>query len=374
MPPVPPQQSNQDGHMGPLWITVGIFFVALVVWYSARVYINEGILWLKYWELRLISFFTPAVHSDLLWIKQANPRDITGDQLLYISDVVGHYFIIPVVVVMVYFAWVLYRKSIGLRFRHAYSTNSLLKLELSNWPQVSPVANLDLVKEDIEKGPWSMASTPMQFAKKNNLIKVSGYVREEMQLKKAAKPEVSLLRPKAAQFFAQQLGKPWHGFGGLGIHARALCAIFVARVDGNIAGATHLLDQIAASSCNGKFNFSGADALLKKHMNNKIVQKTVHEHAYVLTVLASLLELTRTIGVMPTASFLWLKPIDRHLWYMLNSVGRQTPFVEVAGPFAHWLTEKELGHKVITPMLDQAVDALDEALKSVVYKPDEEDD
>ncbi len=52
-------------------------------------------------------------------------------------------------------------------------------------------------------------------------------------------------------------------------------------------------------------------------------------------------------GVQASADFLWLKPIDRRLWYMLNTVGRQTPFAEVAGPYAHWLAEREMGKRIL---------------------------
>ena len=72
-----------------------------------------------------------------------------------------------------------------------------------------------------------------------------------------------------------------------------------------------------------------------------------------------------------SADFLWLKPVDRRLWYTLNSVGRQTPFAEVAGIFAHWIAEKEAGRKLLVPMVDEATKALEIVLTEVVYRRDE---
>ena len=95
------------------------------------------------------------------------------------------------------------------------------------------------------------------------------------------------------------------------------------------------------------------------------------KHAYLLTVLASLLEASREDGVVPTAEFLWLKPIDRRLWYMLNSIGRQTPFCEVGGPFAHWRAEKAMGRRCLVPMIDEAIKALEIAIKEVKLTPKE---
>jgi intracellular multiplication protein IcmP len=103
-----------------------------------------------------------------------------------------------------------------------------------------------------------------------------------------------------------------------------------------------------------------------------MVKKITDGHAYILTVMASMLTLARLDGVQASADFLWLKPIDRRLWYILNTVGRQTPFVEVAGIFAHWVAEKELERKLLIPMVEEATNALELALQDIIYKPDEQ--
>src|SRR3990167_5406800 len=92
---------------------------------------------------------------------------------------------------------------------------------------------------------------------------------------------------------------------------------------------------------------------------------------YFLTVMASLIEAARDDGVVPCSEFLWLKPTDRRLWYMLNCVGRQTPFSEVGGPFAHWKAEHSLGRPSLVPMIDEAIRALEIAIKQVKLLPKE---
>ena len=151
---------------------------------------------------------------------------------------------------------------------------------------------------------------------------------------------------------------------------RALFAAFAARINSDTKSAAHILAQLSVSSTS-KLNLTGVDELLKKHANTKLVQKIVHTHGYVLTVMASMLEGARDDGVQASADFLWLKPLDRRLWYTLNTVGRQTPFVEVAGVFAHWVAEKEAGRKLLVPIVEEATNALDLALKEVVYRLDE---
>ncbi len=88
--------------------------------------------------------------------------------------------------------------------------------------------------------------------------------------------------------------------------------------------------------------------------------------------MASLLEIARIEGVLTTAEFLWLKPVDLRLWYMLNSVGRQTAVVEIAGLFAHWRAEKRLERPLRTPMVKGAVTVLEKDITTVLYISEEE--
>ena len=87
--------------------------------------------------------------------------------------------------------------------------------------------------------------------------------------------------------------------------------------------------------------------------------------------MASLLAAARDDGVVPSSEFLWLKPIDRRLWYMLNCIGRQTPYAEVGGPFAHWKAEKAMGRPSLIPMIDEAIKALEVAIKEIKLSPKE---
>jgi len=87
--------------------------------------------------------------------------------------------------------------------------------------------------------------------------------------------------------------------------------------------------------------------------------------------MASFLMIAREDGVVASSEFLWLKVVDRRLWDMLNSVGRQTPFAEVGGPFAHWKAEHALKRKALVPMVDEAIRALEIAVREVKLSPKE---
>src|SRR5260363_436592 len=68
------------------------------------------------------------------------------------------------------------------------------------------------------------------------------------------------------------------------------------------------------------------------------------QHPYPRTLLMALLIEARTLGVLPSSHFIWLKPLDRALWYALNTAGRKVPFIESAGVFNQMQAERIASH------------------------------
>jgi intracellular multiplication protein IcmP len=323
-------------------------------------------------EIDIISFFTNNLDDVRTTITTTDPNNFTFQDVMHVGQAVGNYLRIPLVLILLALAVIVFFSNSTRAFKRIYTMRDLAQLEKTNWPQITPVVNLDLINTDIDKGPWAMALTPMQFCKRYNLIdEQRRQPQEGMSRKERSQVEAVLRRGAANKLFVVQLGPVWQGIDRLPPHAKALFAVFAARINNDSKAAADLLAKISASS-GAKLDFSGANELLKKHESTKLVQQIVQSHAYVLTVMAAMLEGARMDGVQASADFLWLKPVDRRLWYMLNTVGRQTPFSEVAGPFAHWVAEKEMGKKLSVPMVEEATNALEIALKEIIYKPEEQ--
>ena len=366
-------QSNQgaEGSSGILWIIAAIFVFGGVIWYVYKKQMVSFYFLIKLWEVKLISLFTNRL-DDLSYVMlNSDPAQFSFTEVMKVGAAVGYYLRIPFVMIMIALAVLIFLTNSTRVFKRIYTMRDLVQLEKDNWPQITPIAHLDLLKTDIDKGPWAMAATPMQFCKRHRLLEEYRRAPQEgMTHKEWNKTEVALRRGEANKVFAIQLGPMWPGLNRIPPHIKALFAAFAARVNGDGKGAADLFAHMSRSAAT-KLDFSGTDELLLKHKDTKLVKRVMESHAYLLTVMASMLEVARSDGVQASADFLWLKPVDRRLWYMLNTVGRQTPFVEVAGPFAHWVAEKELGKKILAPMIDEATNALDVALKEVVYRPDE---
>lgn len=365
------QQGQSDNSMGILWIVGAIFIFGAIIWYAFKAAIINFYLTIKLWEISLISIFTSRLDDVRTVIQTSDHAKLSFNDVSLLGEAVGNYLRFPLVLIIIILAFVIYFSNSTRSFKRAYDMTGLADAEKANWPQITPVIGLKLNKVPLDKGPWAMSLTPMEFCKRYKLLdEFRAQPKEGTLQKDRGRIEVTLRRGKANKIFSMQVGALWPGFEKAAPHVRALFAVFAARNAGDTKSAEKLLAQISASSLK-KLNFDGADALYKKHQNVKGVQRILQTHGYTLTVMASMLEIAREDGVQASADFLWLKPVDRRLWYMLNTVGRQTPFVEVAGPYAHWLAEKILGRRLLVPMVEEATNALEISLKEVIYRPDE---
>jgi intracellular multiplication protein IcmP len=86
-------------------------------------------------------------------------------------------------------------------------------------------------------------------------------------------------------------------------------------------------------------------------------------YAYLNTIMIALLERSRTRGILVTADFVWLRPIDRTLFYTLNNVGRNNPknatiYAEGGGSMAHFMVEDTRGCATPNPEVSEAVTGL----------------
>jgi intracellular multiplication protein IcmP len=374
------QQQSGQGSMDLLYIS--IFFVLLftALWYTEHKFIVDMIYRIKVQEINLILWaferLNPIVNHFGLYLPEvsrltelksmlveSSAEAVSLQELWSNLQIIGRFWVYPIaalaLILIIHVAFF----SLSAQFNLTFSMDKLRSIDKGLWPYISPVIKLDLINEDLDKEPWAMAKRPLEFCEKYGLL---------LHTTKDGQPAIEVDQDAAAQQFAMQMGALWGGLDSLPPYAQALFAIFAAKAEKDTEVARKLLDQIARSSLgHGKLDFTGTRELLAKHVrNSKVVGRAVGPHAYVLTVMASMLVAARTDGVLAAAEFLWLKTLDRSLWYMLSSVGRQTPFSEVAGPFAHWLVEKRLRRPLKVPVVDTAVLALTEAISEIKYNPD----
>lgn len=381
-------QGDDRNSMALLWLVGFIFVVGIVVWLLFSGELKYAFIQVRKGELYLISFilkFLPGfsmvqewrheVERTLQVTKIMTPEMLSMNYAGQLSTVVGTYLQVPITLVLAWFSYVMYERNVKMRYRKRYDMNSLARQECSIWPQINPVLGAGIEAAEINKGAWAMAQSPLEFCRHFNLLTIQVEL-PQTALAKGPKFSMVLDKMRAGQVFSSQLGKLWAGADRLPIHRRALLATFLARGCRDTQSARNLLAQINRSCAHGKLDkmdFAGADALWKKHINNRQIKDIINVHAYESTVLVALLLYAREDGVFAAADFLWLKPFDRRLWYVLNNVGRQTAFCEAAGVHAHFLAERALNRALRTPMINEAVKGLQLALDDIIYVPTTEE-
>ena len=363
------QQSGSDNGMAPVWIIILLFITGFLIWKFGHEYIVSAVFQINVWQAKLVNLFinNQALTNQIYLMQTLDPSTVDWGQLVQMTGNVGDFMRYPVVLVLIVLAIILYKSNITLKFRRAHDMKSLRAQEQFNWPAIMPIIKEDLVSQDVNTGPWAMAMTPMEFARKYKLLRKDDAILDNPI--PGQEMTAGIRRGDAKRVFTLQLGPYWDGFERLTPQAYALAAVFIARMNRDRDAANNILKVLDATFVSGKPDFSVAKPVIKKYQNAENVQEIISKHAYMLTVLASLLEGARDDGVVPSSEFLWLKPVDRRLWYMLNCVGRQTPYAEVGGPFAHWRAEKEMGRRSLVPMIDEAIRALEVAIKEIKLTP-----
>lgn len=372
-----PQQGGgqSDNSLSMLWGIAAIFAACGVAWYAFKSHIIYFYLTIKLYEVHLMNALSGDRYQNLhnaIVVAMQNSTRLTFPDLVMLGDGVGDVIKYPLMLLMFILAIVVYFGNSTNIFKRTYNMKDFAELEKTNWPQINPVIGSDLIKTELDVGPWAMALQPLPFCKRYQLLQeVRAQRREGVSRKDWDRVDVVLKRGEANRIFAMQLGQVWNGPERLPPHARALFAVFAARINADSKAAADVLLRLNLSCKNPQLDMTGVNELLQKHVKSKVVEQITQNHAYIFTVMASMLEGARSDGVQASADFLWLKARDRRLWYVLNTIGRQTPFVEVAGIFAHWKAEKEAGRKLLVPIVEEATNALELALKEVVYTPDE---
>lgn len=360
-----------------LWGLAAIIVIGFVVWYFYSVQITGFFIALKKYETLAILFFVENARLrtilEGLGMAAADPNSLTLNIATVYSTVIGEYLKYPVSFLLLVMGIVMFKGHATMRFTKAYNMDTLAQQEKENYPQIAPVADLNLIEEDVLKGPWAMSQNPMQFARSQKLLKVELVSDNKAAWKAEGVAKATVIRELATQNFANQLGPLWTGVNNLPPHTKALYAAFLARTEHDTDACRKYLGKLAKTAAKGQVDYSDTEEYLKKYGKSKAAQKCQQRHAYVLTVMASMLLLARVDGVLPSADFLWVKPVDRRLWYVLNCVGRQVSVPEVSGIFAHWFAEREMGRALTVPMVDEAVNALEKAISMMVYIADEDE-
>lgn len=349
-------EQNKDSSNDAMWVLVVIIGLGLLIYYFFGTEIIRAYLTLKLWELKIVNAIYPTEDAAyLIGVMQEKPINSWKiGEVLMAGGFVGKFFNIPIIAILAFVTYSVWNKNPMQKFKRILSMQSLKESEQRLWPYIAPVVNIDLMKQPFDSGPYEMAIRPYDFAVKYKLLK------EEKNVG-------SLDSVKAEKLFVSQLNKLWGGFNRLKKHEQALFLIMAAHGCGDKKGAMEAIGTLARTAGHNYKKMPDLSVVkpLLKYLEDPRVQDIMEKHAYVYTVMAQMMVFARGTGVFPPSYIIWLKPRDRVLWYVLNCVGRQVAFVEVAGIFGHWKAEQVAKHKLEAPFVSKAVAGLEKALSEV---------
>lgn len=356
------QRQNENSEMDILYIGAGIFIIVAVFLYFFHTPLVKAIFFMKYYELRAISFFSPQYEVWLSWLKETPPDSIDLVDLMGVLNAVGGVARYPVMGIGLCFSFILFFFHSDNTYRAIESMTSLSDKLSENFPASRVTEGLDLVNTPLVDEPWASALTPIEFAKKYKIL-----------YRDPATYQVLANGLKAKMIFSTQLGRFWTGVEDLLPHETAIFAALCTYINYSRHEADLFLENICLSVTPEKIkkrtlSYGNSKELIKKYANHPAVQKVIAQHAFVYTVFAGLLGEARKTGIVANSSYLWVKPMDRSLWYVLNNVGRKAVFIETAAVHAHWLAESAVGYPIYQPMIDETIPGLDEAVKARIVK------
>jgi defect-in-organelle-trafficking protein DotC len=214
---------------------------------------------------------------------------------------------------------------------------------------------------------------------------------EEWVTRFATKPDATFDDAAALRHLAPQLGPPWRGVENAQPHMRALFAVFALHLATRRAEAQLLLGELsnaldaagddAPEGPEAPLSLPGAavakvDAALRDFDVLTPAASVAARHEYAHTALMALLNQARLeAGVLAPAQFVWLKLVDRRLWYALHSLGFETdgfgrylhpnPRIEAAGSRDHWAAERIAERPLLNPEIAQALKAVRKAARKI---------
>lgn len=398
-------QSNGDGLLAV--VLVGMAALILLQHTQAGGLISQWVGF-KRLQLALIAPFNAEARAVADWAARYPNQVWQAGQAWRLADFVGQFWRWPVVAGLMALAGWTYVQAPRSRFRRRFDMQGLLAEQALHFPAVAPVLGRNLLKEPLNEGPWAAPQSPIELAIRAGLLRDG---QGQVLTQAVQSPDTRFDRARATELLVRQLGprRPAHP-RELPPYQRALFALCAGRyvpdqvvprtdlagrllaalgrkgqrkIPGGKARADALAAHLSRHFKEGRhgaahqMDFGETDTLLELAWAQPEVQARWQAHAYSYTALMDLLSLARNKGVLTTADFLWLKPVNRTLWYALNSLGApwapldKCAHAEAAGPFAHALAERALGMAIPDPQVDSGVDALEDALREEGWLPDQ---
>ncbi|MDP9196858.1 MAG: hypothetical protein M3O22_08895 [Pseudomonadota bacterium] len=350
--------NNNDPFMLVLLVTVLLCGLTWAIWHFLGAHILSGLRWVRVGELWVIEQITGSVQLRNLRLLASAQPVVEWPQAAILSKTVMYYMKWFFAALLAGIAIFVTLRAPDTRFRHKYNLETLIRAQSRFWPVISPLLKFNPTQASARFTGQAIPATLPLFAE--------ALSPEEW----VAANRISLInnipdRDSARRACLTQLGARWTGADSLPPYARALLAAFALKIARKRQESDDLLGKIAASWSPEKGLqlppgvTKEIDAVLGSPGTGGEALKVAERHGWFTTAMLGVLKKARENGgVLASASFLWLRGVDRKLWYALNNLGRQSFHTEAAASMAHFMAETEARRPLAIPRVEPAIDSL----------------
>lgn len=335
-----------------------IVLVSIVVWIYLHTQISSGIRWIRVGQLYIIRFFTDNLNELREQLINLEPAQVSIHYLTFTTKWVMSYLKLPVTIILGIFATVSFFLNFDSKYTRKFGLEKIIEEHAKAFPVITPITKLNPLKSGFRTLGTAVPSKMAPFAEALS-------PEEWVAYKAIPMPNNHLDRSVTRQCFLKQLGRRWRSPQKLPVYMQALYVAFAMKAGGLRKESDEFLAEL--SKCwdpkRGMRFSSPVKKIMRTHIDHpdtgRIIAKLALRHAFTTTAMLRLLQNAREFGgVLAPAQFLWLRAVDRHLWYPLNNLGRAAVHIEASGAIAHYRAEKSANKPIPNPKIEPAVDGL----------------
>jgi intracellular multiplication protein IcmP len=351
-------------------IVIGLGFGGFLLWQFHHGAVCAVAMRLGHWEMAFAGQFTDRFALANSQVLAANPELVTFRQIAGLWRDIGLFFRVPAALLVSALGVLCFARAAPSRFCRALDLDGLIREQAKQFGCIAAFVGrrLSLVAPRTTGAP-----RPADPA-----LNVQEWVACWATDKNGGFDEVP-----ARLELGRQLGPLWRGPDRAPPPVRCMLAVLALHAAQKRREALDLIAALARSlAIRSKEDHHGPEtalsfpAVLVERADHWIADPDVGapalalaaRHGFTTPYLMTLLTEARLRGgVLAPGQFVWLKLVDRRLWYALHSLGfpldggrysHPNPRIETLGVRAHWAAETAVGERILIPAIDQAVAAI----------------
>jgi hypothetical protein len=318
--------------------------------------------------------FVPEVR-EYLKIDIKTLGEIKNPKLYW--DFLGFYYRLVFLPLEILLILIVLKRDPSIRYRRILSMWSLLEENVKEFPCLMPIIKSGPITEKPSGyGEWAYAMSPIQFALSHRAVFYDRF--NPIHAEDVLDIETGLTLHGADDYwsgnflevgrishaFVKQMGNRFDGnLRDLIYHRKALALAFMSHYNDDKVLAFKIFDELSLSwdPDTKKVYVPNLEEMVESYVDFTHPELEIHR-SYENVWFMALLRLARKKGSLPSSLWIWLKPTDRALFYVLNQVGGRAAWSEGAAAWSHFVAETKASRPIKDAVIASAVKSLQEAL------------